>query len=272
MRHRNLLACFESWLIAAALVGCGQSPSPSTSARAPEKKSASTAAADDSKPAVQVARAETKLPATTAPEPEAEPADETPATPSASLSPAPAELPKDNGAAPLDDPEAATLTMPKVMLSEGHTKTCLVNVGDTLPEITLADLAGQEQTVAKLLGPKLTVVFFWNGSRSSALEELRDLSPDVAKRFGNHGVKVVGISSQQPVAEAGESAKAAVAEYPILSDADGAVLQKLTSGKIPRTYLVDSSGKILWLDLEYSRSTRRDLQQAIRYALAHPQK
>jgi hypothetical protein len=36
---------------------------------------------------------------------------------------------------------------------------------------------------------------------------------------------------------------------------------------LPRTYLLDSSGKILWFDLEYSRSTRRELNQAIRYVL-----
>ncbi len=36
---------------------------------------------------------------------------------------------------------------------------------------------------------------------------------------------------------------------------------------MPRTYLVDSQGKILWFDMEYSRSTRRDLRDAIRVVL-----
>jgi hypothetical protein len=32
---------------------------------------------------------------------------------------------------------------------------------------------------------------------------------------------------------------------------------------MPRTYLLDPTGKILWFDVEYSRSTRRDLSEAL---------
>jgi hypothetical protein len=42
----------------------------------------------------------------------------------------------------------------------------------------------------------------------------------------------------------------------------------VASEKLPRTYLLDASGKILWFDIEYSRTTRQQLLSAIRFSLA----
>jgi hypothetical protein len=42
---------------------------------------------------------------------------------------------------------------------------------------------------------------------------------------------------------------------------------KVAREKVLRTYLLDADGKILWFDVEYSRSTHRDLLQGIDVAL-----
>jgi hypothetical protein len=57
-------------------------------------------------------------------------------------------------------------------------------------------------------------------------------------------------------------------KYPVLLDADGQALAKLATRKLPRTYLLDAAGKIVWLDIEYSRSTWRDLRQSIQFLLS----
>jgi hypothetical protein len=49
-----------------------------------------------------------------------------------------------------------------------------------------------------------------------------------------------------------------------LLDAEGRAFAEVGSEKLPRTYLVDAQGKILWFDIEYSLSTRRELHQALR--------
>jgi peroxiredoxin len=170
---------------------------------------------------------------------------------------------------PLDDPHAAELTMPQVVLSQAHARTCLVGVGGTLPDLQLADLAGASQSLGKLMGSKLTVVMFWNGTQPSAMQELIDLGPDVANRFSGNGVTVVGINVGDDPQLARELAKSANARFPILGDPQGAAFGQIATQKIPRTYLVDATGKIAWLDIEYSRTTRRELSQAIRYLLSH---
>ena len=53
-------------------------------------------------------------------------------------------------------------------------------------------------------------------------------------------------------------------------DPQGKALAQVATRYLPRTYLVDSEGKIVWFDMEYSPSTRRHLLQAIEYSMDTP--
>ncbi len=56
--------------------------------------------------------------------------------------------------------------------------------------------------------------------------------------------------------------------FPCLSDGKGQFLGRVCKdNKVPRVYLLDAKGKILWFDVEYSRATREDLVQGVRVAL-----
>ena len=57
------------------------------------------------------------------------------------------------------------------------------------------------------------------------------------------------------------------ARFPNLLDDKGVALGAVATRKLPRTYLLDASGKILWFDIEYSNTTRRELREAIQFVL-----
>jgi peroxiredoxin len=163
--------------------------------------------------------------------------------------------------------EPAKLTMPKVVLSEAHAKTCLVKVGDPLPDMELKDLAGKTQSINSLMGKKLTVVVFWRSDNSYSLEELSDIGPDVAAPYGNKEVAVIAIDEREGAQAVAAVVKKLGATVPVLLDPKGELLAKVSTRRLPRTYLVDEQGKILWFDIEYSNTTRRDLRDAIRVVL-----
>jgi peroxiredoxin len=174
---------------------------------------------------------------------------------------------------PLPPPPA---TMPTVNLSDELRANCLVKVGDVMPKTDQLDINGKTQSLASLYGKKLTVVCFWTAvDRRSALETaniLRSLTGEIAKPFADKGVQVIGIElARNDVDKAAwESVRKAVSElpFPCLSDGKGQYLAYLCKDdKVPRVYLLDAKGKILWFDVEYSRSTREDLVQGIRVAL-----
>src|SRR5690606_13613092 len=105
-----------------------------------------------------------------------------PAEPEETPSEEPAKLPK-GPSLPLFEVAEADLTMPKVVLTEAHAKTCKVRIGDTFPNLELPNAKGEPQTLANLFGNKLTVVVFWNASKPTALEELADVARIYGPRF-----------------------------------------------------------------------------------------
>lgn len=156
---------------------------------------------------------------------------------------------------------------PVVKMPASLEGTCLVKVGGSIPEAELANLEGKQVALRSLFGKKLTVLLFWQSENLYATQALELLELDVAKPFAEKGVRVVGIS----VKDSPEAARKAVQEpgvkYPNLLDPKGEFFAKVATEKIPRVYLLDPSGKVLWLDIEYSSSTRRDLEQAIKLTL-----
>lgn len=159
-------------------------------------------------------------------------------------------------------------TMPKVVMTEAQSATCLKQVGDPLPEATLKTLDGQQQSLAAALGKTLSVVLFWSSDDPEfATFLLEDMTSDVVKPYGERGVQLLAINVRGGEDEIRKVLDRAKVEFPTFRDEDGSLLAQVATEKLPRIYLVESQGKILWFDIEYSRTTRRQLGEAIRVAL-----
>ncbi len=167
---------------------------------------------------------------------------------------------------PLDLVPTERLTTPVVALSEQHARLCQVRQGDRFPIVDLPTITGEPQKLDNLLGNKLTLVLWWNSQEPSGQEALRDVTRYYLPRFDEQGLAAIAIHSGtlSPTfqAEFGDLA------FPVLQDATGEALRQVGTGRIPRIYLLDAAGTIVWFDIEYSTTTRRDLATMIRLALA----
>jgi peroxiredoxin len=140
-----------------------------------------------------------------------------------------------------------------------------------MPAFELQELGGNERKrLTDLAGEKATLLVFWKADRRMAREQLADLRYDVIEPFAERGVAVVGIAVEQSAADAEKTLQRAGAKFPHLLDPDGEAFAQVGNEKLPRTYLLDPGGKILWFDIEYSHATRRELNQALQ-ALASEQ-
>lgn len=157
------------------------------------------------------------------------------------------------------------LQMPKVLLTNRDQKLCKVKVGELLPAFELPKLGGSETVkLGSVLGKRGTVVVFWKSDRRAARAELADLGPEVVEPFGKNGVSVVGVAVQETADSATQTLAKADAKFTNVIDADGKTFSQVGSECLPRTYVLDSSGKIVWFDIAYSLATRRDLNNALR--------
>jgi len=153
---------------------------------------------------------------------------------------------------------------PKVVLSSSHEETCLVKVGDTMPDLALQSLTGEAVSLKELRGDGLTVVVFWTTRLVMAHEQFRRLAIEVVLPLRDVGVRVVAINVGDPVEQI-ELDPTAIDDVACVLDPDGSATATVATDILPRTYLIDSEGHILWFDIGYSRTTRRQLKNAVFY-------
>ena len=84
------------------------------------------------------------------------------------------------------------------------------------------------------------------------------------------GLRVVAVNEGDTAESVKSLVEKAAATFPCLLDPDGALFDQVATEKLPRVYLLDAEGTILWFDLEFSRTTRDKLLQAIQFALDEP--
>jgi peroxiredoxin len=156
---------------------------------------------------------------------------------------------------------------PQVLLSDAHAETCLLKVGDRMPAVTLTDIAGTQHKLEHLYGEEFTVIVFWNGQIAAALEQFQRLLDDVWAPWSQAGVAVLAINEGDSADRIRALTGDAKDKIVNLLDSDGAVFSQVATQILPRTYLVDQQGKILWFDIEYSQSTQRELRNALVYYL-----
>jgi peroxiredoxin len=189
----------------------------------------------------------------------------TPATNRSSLKAADSEPVEPKARTAFYRADSATAAIPHVLMSKSDEAACKVKVGDAMPAIELPKLSGTGKAkLSDLLGKKATVVVFWKSDRRMAQQELADLGTDVVEPFGGKGAAVVGVAVDESAKDAQATLKKAGADFPNLLDADGKAFARIGNGRFPRTYVLDSTGKIVWFDIEYSSATRRELHRTLR--------
>ena len=150
--------------------------------------------------------------------------------------------------------------VPQVFLTADHSALCRVRVGDQLPAITLPQLTGGLTELASLQGGKATVVLFWQDDLWMSETALKDMSADIAL---SDDVTVVGIAVKQEDSDIQTTLNESGAKFPQLLDNDGKTFNQVGMVKLPRVYVLDATGKIVWFDIEYSEGTRRELKRTL---------
>jgi len=162
--------------------------------------------------------------------------------------------------------EEKQVRVPEVFLSSQHQKLCHLLVGDTFPDLLLPDAQSPTdppQAVGARQGERATLVVFWSGEGYMTKALLRDLAADVIEPFGKRGVAVVAVAVKTPIGKAQEWSAKLGYVGPTLLDHDGKGFAQVASSRLPRVYILDGEGTIVWFDVEYSLATRREIHQTL---------
>lgn len=165
-------------------------------------------------------------------------------------------------------PPATPIEMPRVVMAEIDRAKCKVFVGDAIPDATPEDLDGKPVSLKQFFGSRGTVVVFFSVGKTpreqlAASNLLADLQADIVKSHAGAGITVVAVHVGAPNDVLTQVIKEAGAEFPVLVDREAKLATQLSGHSPPTLYLVDGTGKIVWLDIEYNRSVRENLKRAV---------
>jgi hypothetical protein len=172
-------------------------------------------------------------------------------------------------------PRAATPSaIPPVVLSTQHRKLTKVKVGDKLPEASLRSARNPDAEAQPLSlgqGRAATVVALFRGRGRMTRTMLRDLRYDVAETYdkldggpeAKRAVTVTAIAVSMTAEEATGVAKETGYPGNLALDPEGEYFAQVGAERLPHIYVLDAEGKIVWMDIEYSPSTRRELRQTL---------
>ncbi|MDG2382054.1 MAG: redoxin family protein [Pirellulaceae bacterium] len=161
----------------------------------------------------------------------------------------------------------AIVSEPIVSLSTEHATSCKIRVGDLFPSLDLTTIEGQLGSLEKEFGNRLTVAIFWNLQHPMSIEQVSRINSELLTPFQNAGVNVIAINVGDTANDVKSFMQNTHCDAAQFLDEEAIGFQQVAEHILPRTYLIDATGTVCWLDLEYSRSTRRELRNAVLYNL-----
>lgn len=156
---------------------------------------------------------------------------------------------------------------PRILLSQSHQESSIKQVGDSVGDATVVDIDEKSHKLTDLLSDRLTVLIFWSDRSLTASEQFARIPVDVLGAFARHRVKVIAVNVGGDTVTTRKLTGDAADKIVSLVDADAKLFKQFAKSKLPRTYVIDKNGNILWYDLEYSLSMRRELSNALAWHL-----
>jgi peroxiredoxin len=144
-----------------------------------------------------------------------------------------------------------------------HTK-----VGEQMPAIAVTDSEGHPFAMADQRG-KVVVINFWATWCGPCKFEIPRLEKEVWQKYkDNPNFSMVAIAREQTTEEIAPFRSANHFSFPIAADPKRSTYKLFADSGIPRTYVIDATGKILFQSVGYCPGAFTNLNRTLAQAMA----
>ena len=144
-------------------------------------------------------------------------------------------------------------------------ETTLINAGDVAPDFTVEMLDGSKVTLSALQG-KPTLLIFWATWCPPCRLELSKLQEHIIDRYGDK-INVLPISRGEERAKVEEYISKMGYTFAVGLDGDQNIYRKYATNYIPRCFVIDAKGKVLYSGVGYDEAIAKEVEQNIEKAL-----
>lgn len=166
-----------------------------------------------------------------------------------------------------NDAQAAEFKMSTLVQSEHDdlAETTLINAGDMAPDFTVEMLDGGKVTLSELQG-KPTLLIFWATWCPPCRLELSKLQEHIIDRYGD-SINVLPISRGEERAKVEGYISKMGYTFAVGLDGDQSIFNKYATNYIPRCFVIDANGKVLYSGVGYDDVVASEVEQNIEKAL-----
>lgn len=144
-------------------------------------------------------------------------------------------------------------------------ETTLINAGDVAPDFTVEMLDGSKVTLSALQG-KPTLLIFWATWCPPCRLELSKLQEHIIDRYGDK-INVLPISRGEERAKVEEYISKMGYTFAVGLDGDQSIYRKYATNYIPRCFVIDAKGKVLYSGVGCDEAIAKEVEQNIEKAL-----
>lgn len=144
-------------------------------------------------------------------------------------------------------------------------ETTLINAGDEAPDFTVEMLDGSKVALSALQG-KPTLLIFWATWCPPCRLELSKLQEHIIDRYGDK-INVLPISRGEERAKVEEYISKMGYTFAVGLDGDQSIYRKYATNYIPRCFVIDANGKVLYSGVGYDEAIAKEVEQNIEKAL-----
>jgi len=139
-------------------------------------------------------------------------------------------------------------------------------VGQKAPDFSIRNLDGEEFKLSDMKGKVVLVNFFatWCGP---CMNELPELEKQLWPRFKNENFKLISIGRQHTVEELKKFQSKKKFTFPIAADTKRQIYSRYAEKYIPRNYIINKEGKIIFQDKGFSQEKLKEMMEIIEKAL-----
>ena len=145
-------------------------------------------------------------------------------------------------------------------------KETLVKVGDDVPEFVVEMFDGQKINIKDLKG-KIVLINFWATWCPPCQEELKRVQKEILDRFKGKDFVFLAISREESKEQVKKFRERNGYTFPMGLDPERKIYSKFATATIPRNFIIDKKGKIVEIEVGYTKEAFAKMIEKLEKAL-----